>query len=175
MLKRDKVNSTACTSKRNKSIHRRAFCATHQLLSCPLLMCGSCPPPDTPLQPKTQGCLSMFKFSKKSGKLFHNYPSHLNHPNIEMWVHPQFHTVGNNCRFGKCVRYWFWFFHTSCCDAEIVCYTWLVHVFFRPSCRQDTFYVISLQSIPMVWVHEFTYFEITSFKNTLEIRRFFHF
>ena len=30
--KRDKVNSTACASKKNKTIHRRAFCATHQLL-----------------------------------------------------------------------------------------------------------------------------------------------
>ena len=35
VLKRDKVNSTACASKKNITVHRRAFCATHRLLICP--------------------------------------------------------------------------------------------------------------------------------------------
>ena len=34
-----KVISTACASKKNKTFHLKAFCATHRLLSCPKLMC----------------------------------------------------------------------------------------------------------------------------------------
>ena len=38
-LKTTKVKSTACHSKKIKTNHQRAFCATHQLLSYPFI-CG---------------------------------------------------------------------------------------------------------------------------------------
>ena len=40
-LKTTKVKSTACASKKIKTNHHGAFCATHQLLSHPQLMCGT--------------------------------------------------------------------------------------------------------------------------------------
>ena len=39
-LKTTKVKSTSCASKKIKTYHHRAFCATHWLLSHPQLMCG---------------------------------------------------------------------------------------------------------------------------------------
>ena len=41
ITKNRKVNSTACASKKNKTFHRKAFCAALQLLSHPFNLYGN--------------------------------------------------------------------------------------------------------------------------------------